>query len=337
MKQLRQRAGYAAFFIIGCGLFYLALRKQNFTEIFRQLQQADYSWAWLVLVVTIFNHIIRAKRWQLLLQPTGHSVSFTHAFWAMLFGYFVSLGVPRLGELSRCLVLNRKENTPVETALGTVITERVIDILCLLILVVAVAFLQRDLFEAIFRKEIFPPLQSLWANQRNTIGGFLMFLGILFLIAVFLRRKLEKVAGFQWIRRFLQKLWQGASSVFHVRQQGLFWLYTALIWLGYFYMTYGWFFSLKTTNSLDATAGFAMLVVGSLGKSVPIQGGGFGAYHFLITQTLVYFGVASMHGFVLATIIHGFQTIFYLVAGVVAWIAMGKRPHPNPSPSGRSF
>ncbi len=319
MKRLKQWAGYVVFFVVGCGLFYLALRQQNFSEIFRQLRQADYSWAWLVLVITILNHVIRARRWQLLLQPTGHTVSFRHAFWAMLFGYFVSLGVPRLGELSRCLVLSRQEKIPLETSLGTVISERMIDVFCLLILVVAVGFLQRDLFAAIFQKEIFPSVQRLFVIRQNSLAGVLGFLGILFFAAILLRKRLERVVGFQWIKRFFRKLWQGAASIFHVRQQGLFWLYTVLIWIGYFFMTYVWFFSLQATAALDATAGFAMLVVGSLGKSVPVQGGGFGAYHFLVTQTLVFFGVASTQGFVLATIIHGFQTLFYLVAGVVAW------------------
>ena len=109
---------YLLFAIVGIFMFWQALEQQNFKEILAQLYLADYTWAFLILIVTIINHVVRSLRWRLLYKPLGYNISLANSLAAIIFGYFVSLGIPRLGELSRCMVLNRDENVPVNISLA---------------------------------------------------------------------------------------------------------------------------------------------------------------------------------------------------------------------------
>jgi len=321
MKINKKTIFYLLFVLIGVFMFWIALKNQDFSEILKQIYLADYSWAILIFFITVVNHIFRALRWTLLFEPLRYEISVKNAFLAILFGYFVSLGIPRFGEISRCIVLKQQNNVPVNISIGTVFTERLIDIFCLFILIVSVFFFQHAAFEAIFRKFIISPIQNILIADAIKIIFLLSLLIIVISILIFLIfKKYKNILFFEKCIQFLSQVKAGILSFIILKNKKLFFLYTVLIWVGYFFMTYCWFPSLKATSQLSWEAGFTLLVVGSLGKSVPIQGGGFGAYHFLITQTLIFFGVASQFGFALAMIIHGFQTLFYLISGIAVWI-----------------
>ena len=209
-------------------------------------------------------------------------------------------------------------------------TERVVDVICLLLLIAGVFIFQHSAFEAIMSKFIFIPLEKLFIEGKSEI---IYLLGaicvILIAISLWALKKIKKSFLGKKINLFLAQFKFGLLSITKLKNKGLFIFYTIFIWAGYFLMTFWWFSSLPSTSLLSWKAGFTLLVVGSLGKSIPIQGGGFGAYHYLISQTLIYFGVAAKFGFTLAVIIHGFQTLFYLITGSMAWLYLLIKKNKN--------
>lgn len=317
------------FFLLGVVLLWLAFRGQDFDLIIRELQKVDYRWGVLVLLASLGGHISRALRWKLLLTPLKQpqttkandqtdKISFWNVWWAMMFGYFVNLGVPRLGEISRCVAVQRSEKLSFESILGTVVAERAIDIFCLFLLVVFTFFYQYQIAATFFQENIFGPFQKVLLAKQWALYG-LAFVGLLGLLLLWF---LWKKNWFLRIRNFILEVLKGLVSIYHMPQKWTFLGHTLLIWLSYFFMTYWWFFAIPATQHLGIQAGLFLLVVGSIGKSVPIQGGGMGAYHFLVTKGLGLkpFQIAATPALTLATVIHLAQTIFYLLVGGIAAI-----------------
>lgn len=310
------------FWVLGGALLWLALKGQDFDQIARELNKVDYRWGFLVLLASFVGHISRAARWKLLLQPLQDSdspqkLSLGNIWWAMMFGYLVNLGVPRLGELSRCMAVHRSERLRFESVLGTVVAERAIDIFCLFSLLVFTFFYQFQVVSSFFKTYIFVPFQQLLVAKQWPLYGLVVGVtGGLLLLWLFWAR-FQRFSWFRKVHQFIREVTKGLLSIYHMPQRWAFLGHTLLIWLAYFFMTYCWFFSMPSTQNLGLEAGLFLLVVGSIGKSVPIQGGGMGAYHFLVTKglSLPPFLISSTPALALATIIHLAQTIFYLLVG----------------------
>lgn len=317
-----------SFFLLGVVLLWLAFRGQNFAQIIQELKKVDYSWGWVVLLVSVLGHVSRAIRWKLLLDPlkpsTEKNISTINVWWALMFGYLVNLGVPRLGEISRCVAVRRSENISFEATLGTVVAERAIDIFCLFVLLVFIFFYQFDTAADFLTQYVLTPLRTLVLQKQSALY-LLAGAGVIFLILLWvLWQILLKHPWFLKIRKFVAEVFKGLVSIRYMRHPWVFLGHTCLIWVCYFLMTYCWFFAIPATRSLGIQGGLFLLALGSVGKSVPIQGGGMGAYHFLITKglSLSPFLIAATPALTLATVIHLAQTLFYLLVGSIAAIVV---------------
>jgi len=319
------------FWLLGIILLWLAFRGQDLTLIIKELQKVDYRWGALVLLATLVGHLSRALRWKLLLTPLKEDskntestsfkpISLWNVWWAMMFGYLVNLGIPRLGELSRCVAIQRSEKLNFESIIGTVVAERAIDLCCLFLLILFTFFYQYSIAATFFQENIFTPFQQLLTAKKWMLYG-LIILGIAGLAILWLFWKKNWFTG---LRRFIIGVLAGLTSIYQMPHKWLFLIHTIFIWIAYFLMTYGWFFAIPATRHLGFQAGLFLLVVGSIGKSVPIQGGGLGAYHFLVTKglSLPPFLIAATPALTLATVIHLAQTVFYLVVGGIAAIVV---------------
>ncbi|HAS40930.1 MAG TPA: hypothetical protein DCS93_10640 [Microscillaceae bacterium] len=319
------------FLLLGIVLLWLAFQGQNLSLIIEELQKVDYRWGVLVLLASVGGHLSRALRWKLLLIPLQKEsknttnevlkpISLWNVWWAMMFGYLVNLGIPRLGEVSRCVAVQRSEKLHFESVLGTVVAERAIDLCCLFLLVLFTFFYQYEIAATFFRENIFAPFQQLLGAKKWMLYGLIM-LGILGLLVLWL---LWKKNWFARLRQFITRILAGLISIYHMPHKWRFLAHTFLIWFSYFLMTYWWFFAIPATQHLGFQAGLFLLVVGSIGKSVPIQGGGMGAYHFLVTKglSLPPFLIAATPALTLATVIHLAQTVFYLLVGGIAAIVV---------------
>ncbi|MEO1652208.1 MAG: lysylphosphatidylglycerol synthase transmembrane domain-containing protein [Bacteroidota bacterium] len=305
-------------FFLGLGIFllYLALRNQDLDSLFEEIKKVNLFWVFVIAGISIFNQIIRALRWHMLSKATGLSFRLVPMFWALIFGFMVSLAIPRFGEISRSLVLSRKDSDQFAPLFGTVIVERAIDVLCLGLVQVLAFSLQFDLLWNYFFAPIWESLsRRLWALQG--IIYLLVFLfGLLLFISWYQRKSLLQSRIIQWAIHFAQRIWMGITSVFKLPSPFLFLAYTFLIWYTYFLMSYLWFFSLEATQHLDMTAGLTILALGSLARLAPTQGGGLGAYQLMVTQGFVLLGIAEIYGAALAIIIHSTQIVLTLVLGL---------------------
>ncbi len=320
-QRLRKAVWALALFGLGLFLLYLAFRRQDLPALAKVLGEANYWWAAAIGAISVLNHLSRAARWGLLLQPLGHKPPLMRCFEALMAGYLINYAVPRLGEFTRCAILQRRAGVPAVPAFGTVATERALDIACLALAIALALALEGDRFSAFFYGEVFAPLAGAFEQRAAALpwllAGALLLAALLAALAWLFRKNATgmtlkaRLAGFSFM------IWTGIRTAMDLRGKALvlFLAHTLFIWATYLLMTTLWFYSFPETSGTGLSAGLAMMVVGSLGRSVPVQGGGLGAYHYLFAQGAAVFGIAATHGTALALIIHGFQTLFVLFVG----------------------
>ncbi len=276
------------------------------------------------MLVSLLVYIFRALRWQMLIKAIGYETKFQNTFAALSISYFVSFIVPRLGEVTRCLSVKKQHDIPFMKLLGTVIIERFVDILSLMIVLLLTLVLQFKQIIEFLKENVFQPfyegvvLKVIAGNQTIIIIVFTVVIIAAFIFIFF--RKYIREKSPKLILQFVEGLKEGIISIAKLKQKKLFVLYTFLIWVCYYLMTYFWFFVFKETSVLTWGACLTILSIGTIGRSVPIQGGGMGAYHFLVTNVVVLYGVGAGFGKTLATLIHAGQTFFTFAMGLIGLV-----------------
>lgn len=306
------------FLAAGILLLILAFKGQNFSSILGELKKADYRFVACSLAALMAAHFIRALRWKMLIRPLGFNPSSMDVFSAVMIGYLANLAVPRMGEVSRCAILNRTDKAPVEKLLGTVITERIADILMLLLLMGITFISQYDLIAAFIHKEV---MQGLLSKTRNA-GSFLIKFGLAFMLILALgayfftryKKSLLNLGPVKKLTALVKGIAEGVRSIRKMKHSWLFLFYSVLIWGLYALSTGLVFYALPATSSLPLSSALYVLCAGSLGMVAPVQGG-IGAYHFMVTQALFLIGIAKADGLAYATINHSSQLLLFLVAG----------------------
>ena len=239
-----------------------------------------------------------------------------------------------MGEIIRCTILNRSDDIPVSKLIGTIILERVIDVIILLSLIVAVIFAEFDHFGMFFIDFFAVKFTPLY-HKIAAIGWIVYPILVILMLLVFfvfksLLKRFQHIAIVQKVKKFVFEIGDGFSTLFKMRKRGMFIFHTAFIWINYFAMTWLCFFAYAPTKALKAIDGLFMTVVGGLGMSAPVQGG-FGAYHFLVEKALMLFNILPSvdpstgkefrPGLVYATIVHSTQFILIVIAGTLSLIA----------------
>lgn len=303
---------------IGAGIIWLSIRKLSFedkNEILASFQQANYWWVALSLLVAFISNISRTIRWQMLLKPMGYRSKFSNVMMSILVAYFANLGLPRLGEVVRCGLLRTHEKIPFEKSLGTVITERFLDLIVFASLFILNFFLQFNKIHTYVEQEIF--------NKFNfSLSETLLVLGGLFIISIILlnlfRRKIAQLAIYQKIKHLIEGFWAGINSITKVEKPLLFIFHSLFIWFCYWLMAYLVFQSLPITQNLGALASLTALAIGTIGMIV-VQGG-LGIYPLLIAGSLVAYKVSYPLGYAMGWLMWGSQTVGIITAGVIALI-----------------
>jgi uncharacterized protein (TIRG00374 family) len=285
---------------------------------------ADPFWLGASVVIAIFAFISRGVRWIMLMEPLGYKPKLSNTMYALFLGYFANLAIPRIGEITRCGALSNVEDVPFNSLIGTVIVERVIDLIMLFLTIMLVAILEFDMLSSFLMEKIIQPL-SANLDYKNFVfltGGVLIVIFLLFFIArKFLFGKSSNSPLKLKIRKFLKEITAGLQSVLKMKNTGWFIFHTFFIWFLYFLMTWVCFFCLESTSHLDTNAGLFILVVGGLGMSAPVQGG-IGAYHYIVSQGLQLFDVSSTDGIVYATLVHSTQTLLVIVLGLYGMLML---------------
>lgn len=310
--------------LIGLGLLWLTFRNENLNEIFQKLTKADPFWLTVSLVLALGAFLSRAVRWAMLMEPLGYKPRLSNTLYALLVGYFANLAIPRIGEITRCGVLTKTEKVPFNALIGTVIVERVIDLLMLFVSMVLVAFLEYNMLRSFINEKILILMGSRFIFLSNPffwLALFVVAIVILFLFIRFKKGTQNENKLVTKIRGLLFGVGSGLRSVFRMKNNGWFLFHTILIWVIYFLMTWVCFFCLDSTSHLDMKAGLFTMVAGGIGMSMPVQGG-IGAYHTIVAAGLEIFGVAPTDGKVYAVLVHTSQTLLVVVLGLFALLML---------------
>lgn len=304
---------------IGLGLLWLSFRGINLKATLSEFNAIDYGWLSISILVSVVAFYSRAFRWNLMLRPLGHHPSISNTMNALMVGYLANLAVPRLGEITRCGTLNRTEKVPFDLLLGTVIVERLLDVICLAVCMLLTTVIEHDRLWGFIAENILQPAQGKldWVARPSglLVMGALVIVFFMVLRSLWSRKSGESGDG--KIRRMMKGILEGIRSVRRIDRKGAFLFHTVFIWSCYFLMSYTCFKALPATAGLGWQAGLFVLVVGGMGMSAPVQGG-IGTYHLLVSRGLGLYGLIPLHGMAFATLMHTTQTLLVIVMGGVS-------------------
>lgn len=325
-KILLQILKIAGFLALGILLLYFAFRGIALDKLASTLKEVNFWWIGLSLFFAFLSFFSRARRWVLLIEPLNFNPSFWNTYHSLMIGYLSNYALPRLGEVTRCVTLGRKEKIPVDSLIGTVIVERVIDLLMLMLILFILLISWMDKFGEFFGKQVFLPLQE---KVVGTFGGALMFwlvvgggiLGILLLLYLF-RNKLAKFKLVRKIREILLGILDGLKTIYKMKRKWEFIFHSISIWLLYILMTWMVVFALKETSGLTFIDGMFLLVIGGLGMAAPVTAG-IGAYHWITSMGLVYvYGFSRELGGAYAILAHESNSLLTIIMGAVSYLVM---------------
>ena len=322
MKHLLTILKYALLLAVSGALMVYAVRGQDLSRIGHYIRTANYFWLGLTMALSVLGYLSRAYRWQMQLTASRHHTSYWAVYHAMMVGYLANLVLPRMGEVIRCSVLRRTSQVPVEVSLGTVVTERVIDVVVLLGLLAATLLLDFHTFWNFVTDKLLGGRYDALARNRTPLL-WAAALGALLLAATAwaLVRNLERLRQHRLFARavvFVRGLLAGVFSIRRMEHKGVFLLHTAFTWLVYFLMDYLAFFCFPETAGLGLRAGLAVLTFGAFGMAAPVAGG-IGPFHLLVQSTLVAYGVSLEAGIAYALVVHGAQTLLVVLLGGISF------------------
>lgn len=302
---------YSASLLLAAVLLYFAFRNVDFAEFLAKAKTVDYFWVLASIALSLIAYFARAYRWNILLRPMGYpNLSLARTTAAVLVGYLANLALPRLGEITRCGMLKKSDDVPVSSALGTVITERIIDLLCLVLLMLFTLIAEYDVLLT-FLDQLFTRFVDVDGLARKLIVAFIILIVVVAILIV-----LARAAGPK-IKEFVRGLYEGILSLKNIRDIPGFVISTVVLWMVYYFMSYIIVFSLSETAHLDWMVGVMLLVTGGIALAIPVQGG-FGTYHTLISVMLSLYAVDPTTGVFLATLLHTSQVVAVAVFGAIA-------------------
>lgn len=268
------------------------------------------------LIFGILPQVLRAWRWQLALAPLGEHPRRRTCVDAIFLSYASSLVVPRVGEVARCGTLKRCDGTSFSKGIGTVVTERLVDSVVIL-LFTAVAFLSQA-------GVLFDFLTASGTDLRHVLGqftgtGYLVTAACIAAIVLLLVALTHRLALFRKGRDVLMDVWEGIRSLRGVERLWLYVAYSIGIWVCYFLHFYIAFFCFDFTSGISPVAAFLIFCVGTFAVLVPTPNGA-GSWHFAVKTMLVIYGVAEQPAILFALVVHTIQTFEVALLGIYAWI-----------------
>ena len=323
---MKSTVKYLLFLGIGVALLWFSFRNQNLALLWEGLKSANYYWVAISVLISIFAHWLRAKRWKMLFVPLGYQAKTSNTFHAVMIGYLANLAFPRMGEVSRCAVLNETEKMPLTTLIGTVLVERIIDVLFLFgLLMLSIIILYKEINVFIFDNFLSPILNKI-NNAVNLIIPSIILIIILVVLFFLIRKKINTWAITLKIKAFLIEIKKGFLSVLKLENSGQFILLSFGIWACYLLSTYLCFFAIPATSQLNLSVGLFVMVAGGIGMSAPVQGG-IGAFEAAVSIALLVFGIPENYGLSYAAISHGSQILSVIIVGSISlfFVFLAKR------------
>jgi len=317
---------YLFFLVLGIALLFIAFRNINLDAIWDELKHADYSWLIWSMILALISHYFRALRWNQLINQMSYKTSTSTTFYAVMIGYLANLALPRMGEVTRCVVLSKKDRIPFNSLFGSVIAERVFDMVILLLIILVVVLAQIKEIGGFLNRILIEPVLGSYTGNFWAILIVISSTLLLIVFGIFIFKKLKPwlktTMLYDKIENFLNGFMGGLKSIAKVKNKGLFLFYTFMIWLLYLSMIILPFYSFKETSFLSIIDGMTVLAIGSLGIVAPTPGG-IGSYHFIITELFVQlYQIPAQAAAAYATANHAAQTLLILLAGGSSYILL---------------
>ena len=289
------------------------LTGQEKEELYTSFASANYFWIFLSVFFGVLSHMSRAIRWKYTIQPLGKTPRFWNSFFTVMIGYVANLALPRLGEVTRPGLLGKYEGLPFNKLFGTIVAERVADLLILGSIMAGIVFVEFDML----KESLFGYLEQGAGNisiEKILIlaGIALVGLGVLF----FLMLSKSNNPIFRKIRELLRGIFEGVISIAKMENKGYFLMHTAFIWIMYIGMFWVCFFCLDETSSVPLAGVVASFVMGSL--AIVFVQGGLGVFPLAIMNTLLLYGVSKSGALALGWILWTSQTLMIIVLGVAS-------------------
>lgn len=292
------------------------------------LKEVDYLYVLLSMLFGGWAYVNRGFRWLILIDALSFKTSKINSVSAVSVGYFTNLFIPRAGEISRCTVLNKSDNIPVDKLFGTILIERVIDFIAL----IAFFFLAVLLKSAEIAQSIneYQKIGSAEPSNTKLIVLFVMVI-LIFLVYVF-KNKIKQLSFYQKVIDFIDGLKEGFKSIKKIKNKSSFWFHTFSIWIMYFLMTYICFHAIPETSHLGVSDGLFLLVLGGIGMVIPAPGG-MGSYHLIVMIGLVALqipeGVLSIKPYdeynpamLFPFVVHTAQTFVAIIMGSIGFLML---------------
>jgi uncharacterized protein (TIRG00374 family) len=314
------------FLSLGLFLVWFAIRgvtPAQKIDIRNAFAHANYSWVILSLAISLISHISRAMRWKLMLQTLGHEPRLSNTFFAVMIGYMANYApIPRLGEASRCGILARYEKIPFTESFGTVIAERLIDVLCLLLVFFITFLVQFEKINGLAHEYVLDPLAKKFAfiTLHPALFSFLIIAALAVLFLVIRMSKKEGTGIIYKGFRFLAGFFAGLKTIKNIRKPWQFIGHTLVIWTVYYVTLHLCFYALPETSKLGFSEGITIFALGTLG--VIFTPGGIGAYQVIVQKVLILFAVSESISIAFPWIVWTSSFIVIILVGLLSLILL---------------
>lgn len=311
--------------LIAGGLLFYMYRDFDFTEAGRVFREMNVWWLLATLIPITLSHVMRGLRWLITLEPLGYRPKAADSIDSIFIAYASNVLIPRVGEVSRCAVLTRYDGVPFSKGLGTLVAERLVDMLLVVLFVCTVLVTQLDVFASFFAET--------GTNEDAIIGLFaspktyLILVGVvvaMWLLWLWVRKTKLYVRLKLQVRNFVD----GLLSLRTMHRKGLFLFYTIGIWICYFLEFYLAFYCFSFTAELGMVKAMVIFAAISLAIVIPTPNGA-GPWHFVVISMLTLYGVSQVNASSFALIVHAFQTLGVILLGAYGWVDLQIRNKKN--------
>jgi len=290
--------------------WYTATAEEERNQILYYIKDADLFWVGISMVLGVFGHLSRAIRWNYLLQPLGYAPKISNNIFIILMAYLANLGIPRTGEILRATALTTYEGVPFEKGIGTIITERVIDVIMLFLIILGTLLWQTDIILG-FLENVGIPLNKILILMGS---GLLMLTGFF----IFIKKSSHNFA--HKLKKFVKGLLDGLLSIFKMKNKWAFLGHTLFIWGCYIGMMWVIKFTVPETLGLSLGQLMVAFVAGSL--AMMFTNGGIGLYPIAVSQALAIFGISKISGDAFGWIMWIAQTLMVVVFGAISFLVL---------------
>jgi uncharacterized protein (TIRG00374 family) len=310
------------------GIIFLLFKNQDPAQLIKEIQKVDGKWVFFSMFFGGWAYVSRGLRWIVLIDALGYNSTKLNSVSAVSIGYFTNMFIPRAGEISRCTALNQVEKIPVDKLFGTILVERVLDFVFLLLLILLIFVLKFNDLLNFYSTLIAQQNTDEGSNKLLTLLTVLTISGIIFFV---FKKILKNSKFYEKILMFIKGLKEGFKSIKNMKRKSVFWFHSFSIWIMYFLMTYICFFSMQETSHLSISDGLFLLVLGGIGMVIPTPGG-VGSYHAIVMIGLSVLGVGTVFlgeggdpsnpALLFPTIVHVAQTLVAIIMGSIGLLIL---------------